>query len=145
MNKIYFAASIRGGRNDVDTYFRLIELLRQHGTVLTEHVGDRKVSIFGEDGLTDPMIHDRDMEFLCQSNYLVAEVTTASLGVGYELGRIVERNQWVSFDDRKKILCLYRPQVDKRLSAMISGCSGIKTVEYQTIAEAKKAIDDFFA
>ena len=36
---------------------------------------------------------------------MVAEVTQASLGVGYEVGRAVAMN--------KKILCLYRPQEGK--------------------------------
>ena len=38
--KIYFAASIRGGRDDWATYVRIVEQLRRFGVVLTEHVGD---------------------------------------------------------------------------------------------------------
>ena len=37
---------------------------------------------------------------------IVAEVTQPSLGVGYEIGRAVAMG--------KRILCLYRPQQDKR-------------------------------
>ena len=37
---------------------------------------------------------------------IVAEVTQPSLGVGYEIGRAVAMG--------KRILCLYRPQPDKR-------------------------------
>ena len=37
--KIYFCGSIRGGREDAALYMRIIEQLRQYGTVLTEHVG----------------------------------------------------------------------------------------------------------
>lgn len=37
---------------------------------------------------------------------VVAEVTQPSLGVGYEIGRAVAMN--------KRILCLYRPQENKR-------------------------------
>ena len=37
---------------------------------------------------------------------IVAEVTQPSTGVGYELGRAVAMN--------KRILCLYRPQENKR-------------------------------
>lgn len=40
---------------------------------------------------------------------LVAEVTQPSLGVGYEIGRAVDMN--------KKILCLYRPQPNKRVTS----------------------------
>lgn len=38
--KIYFAGSIRGGRQDVQLYARIIRVLQQYGTVLTEHVAD---------------------------------------------------------------------------------------------------------
>lgn len=144
MDKIYFAGSIRGGRSDVELYIKLIQHLSNYGEVLTEHIGDKKLAVLGEDGLKDTMIHDRDMNWLGQSRNVVAEVTTASLGVGYELGRIAERNLWVPEQDRKRILCLYRPQVDRRLSAMIAGSEGISNVEYQNLEEAKKAIDKFF-
>lgn len=144
MDKIYFIASIRGGREDVELYIKLIEHLKQYGIVLSEHIGDRNISVLGEDGLTDKKIHDRDMDWLSQSKIIVAEVTTASLGVGYELGRIVERNLLIPEKDKKRILCLYRPQVNKRLSAMIAGSNGLINIEYQTLDEAKKAIDDFF-
>lgn len=41
---------------------------------------------------------------------LVAEVTQPSLGVGYEIGRAVAMD--------KNILCLYRPQPEKRTSSL---------------------------
>jgi hypothetical protein len=36
--KIYFAGSIRGGRDDAALYLRIVEDLKAYGTVLTEHV-----------------------------------------------------------------------------------------------------------
>jgi hypothetical protein len=144
MDKIYFAASIRGGRDDVDLYIELIKYLGEYGDVLTEYIGDKKLTLLGENVLTDKKIHNRDMNWLSQSKYIVAEVTTASLGVGYEIGRIVERNLWIPEKDRKRILCLYRHQINKRLSAMIAGSKGLTSVEYETLDEAKKAIDTFF-
>ena len=38
--KIYFAGSIRGGRDDAVVYEAMITWLRSFGEVLTEHVGD---------------------------------------------------------------------------------------------------------
>ena len=143
MNKIYFAASIRAGRDDIHLYHQLIEHLSNYGKVLSEHIGNKDLSQLGDDGSTND-IHNKDMSWLNESSHIVAEVTTASLGVGYELGRIVERNIWVSPSLNKKILCLYRPQINRRLSAMIAGCDGIMNVEYQNLDEAKKAIDNFF-
>jgi hypothetical protein len=143
-SEIYFAASIRGGRQDADIYQQLIEYLGKYGKVLTEHIGDKGLALMGEDNLSDSYIHDRDVDWLTGSHRVVAEVTTASLGVGYELGRMVERNRWVGESEKKPILCLYRPSVNKKLSAMIAGCSGIVTKEYRTFDEAAKYIDEFF-
>ena len=144
-NEIYFSGSIRGGRQDVEIYFQLIDHLKKYGAVLTEQIGEKGLPVLGEDNLTDPYIHDRDMEWLSRSNIVVAEVTTASLGVGYELGRIVERNLWAPEKERKRILCLYRPTIDKKLSAMIAGSPAIINKEYNTIEECIRHIDEFFA
>lgn len=45
---IYFAGSIRAGRNDVQLYFKLVEILKKYGTVLTEHVGDPNLTAAGK-------------------------------------------------------------------------------------------------
>jgi len=134
--KIYFAGSIRGGRDDTELYLGMIKHLQTHGQVLTEHVGDKKLKVLGEDGLTDSYIHNRDLEWVLQSDAIVAEVSTPSLGVGYEIGRAVE--------NKKPVLCIYRPQEGKRLSAMIAGCERVLTANYTNLDEAKKAMDDFF-
>ena len=134
--KIYFAGSIRGGRADADLYLQIIEHLRKYGEVITEHIGNKKLAVQGEDGLTDDYIHRRDLGWVLQSDVIVAEVTTPSLGVGYEIGRGVENS--------KRILCLYRPQDGKRLSAMIGGCPEVINKEYRNLDEAKQVIDNFF-
>lgn len=133
--KIYFAGSIRGGRNDKDLYLQIISYLTQFGEVLTEHVGDPNLEAFGEKQLSDKAIFDRDMDWLKQSDVIVAEVTTPSLGVGYELGKAEEFN--------KPVLCLYRTQLGKRLSAMINGNSNYSIAEYSTLEEAQSKIDGF--
>lgn len=72
--------------------------------------------------MTDVQIHDRDMDWLNQSDVLVAEVTQPSLGVGYEIGRAVALS--------KVIICLFRPDSGKKISAMISGAVGEKFFVY---------------
>ncbi len=123
---IYFAGSISGGRGDQAIYLQIIQLLRAHGTVLTEHFGDPNLTAAGE-SLTDRDIHDRDIEWLRQADVLVAEVTTPSLGVGYEIGRAVE---W-----GKRVVCLYRPSDGRRLSGMIAGCDAITVYRYDDATE----------
>jgi len=134
--KIYFAGSIRAGRNDVGMYSELINHLKKYGEVLTEHVGDKKLAVSGGNCLNDEFIHDRDLRWLFSSDVVVAEVSTPSLGVGYEIGRAVER--------KKSVLCLHRLEDGKMLSAMISGCPNVSRRNYKTLEEARLAIDDFF-
>ncbi len=134
--KIYFAGSIRGGREDAGLYLQIIDYLKTFGEVLTEHIGDQSLSDLGDDGPTDKYIHDRDLEWLQSADVLVAEVTTVSMGVGYEIGRAVEVG--------KKVLCLFRPDSGKNLSAMIAGCPDLELVNYQKLDDAKLVIDRFF-
>ena len=133
--KIYFAGSIRGGRHDIEIYKQIIEHLKGYGKVLTEHVGEDNISKNGEINLTDKYIHDRDVDWINECDVFIAEVTRPSLGVGYEVRTAIEMN--------KKILCIYRPEQTKRVSAMITGASKVKTEPYSTIDEAKDIIDNF--
>lgn len=135
--KIYFAGSIRGGREDAALYDRIIRYLKKFGQVMTEHIGSPSLGESGDQGITDREIHDRDMNWLENSDVLVAEVTTASLGVGYETGRAAALG--------KKIICLYREQPGKRVSAMIAGCPGATVIRYQEPEEAEKALADLLS
>lgn len=132
---IYFAGSIRGGREDVALYFEIIKQLAQYGQVLTEHIGNPELTGLGEID-DDKKIHDRDLGWLKQAEYLVAEVTTPSLGVGYEIGKATE---W-----GKPTLCLFRPTEGHALSAMIAGCPGAVVREYRNKEELKGIFKDFF-
>ena len=134
MKKTYFAGSIRGGREDVELYQQIIQMLQQYATVLTEHIGNDSLDSFGESQLDDTKIHNRDMNWLLESDMIVAEVTNPSLGVGYEIGKAVENN--------KKVICLYRKQKGKRLSAMISGCEKVEVIEYENVEELEEKLDN---
>jgi nucleoside 2-deoxyribosyltransferase len=134
---IYFAGSIRGGREDAALYARIISFLKQYGNVFTEHIGNSALTDQGDEGFTDRRIHDRDMDWLLASDVVVAEVTTVSTGVGYEIGRAVSLG--------KKIICLYREQPGKRLSAMIAGCPGVTLVYYEHPDEVEFALSRFFS
>lgn len=134
---IYFAGSIRAGREDVPIYEKMIAYLKEIGTVSTEHVGDYSLSIRGQNQLDDSFIHDRDLEWLKNSDIVVAEVTVASLGVGYELATAI---QW-----KIPVIALFRNENnDKQLSAMIKGSNGIKNFEYSNIDEAIKILKQYF-
>ena len=134
--QIYFAGAIRGGRQDASTYHAMIAHLQTHAEVLTEHVGNEALSDGGEHDLKDKEIHARDMAWLEECDAVVAEVTTPSLGVGYELG--------VAEKLGKPILCLFNDgNPDFRLSAMLSGNPKVTVARYQTLDEATEAMDLF--
>ena len=134
--KIYFAGSIRGGRDDFAFYFTIIEQLRDLGEVLTEHVGEADLQWIGESG-DDKEIHDRDLAWLKEADCLVAEVTRPSLGVGYEIAKAIG---W-----EKPILCLFRPGDGRSLSAMIAGSSEVRVREYQSLSEIRQIVAEFCA
>lgn len=125
--KIYFAGSIRGGRDDQDLYFSIIEILKNYGQVLSEHVGNKELSSYGQTEMTDEEIYTKDVNWIKEADIIVAEVTTPSLGVGYELG----------FSEAldKKIILLFRNQDGKRLSAMLSGNKNFDCVYYDSVDE----------
>ena len=132
--KIYFAGSIRGGRENAELYNQIIEYLKTIGEVLTEHVGDTNISSLGEQS-KEEHIHDRDLKWITECDILIAEVSTPSLGVGYEIKDAIAKN--------KKILCLYHPQENKSLSAMIAGSPNVTNKSYTNLNEAKQIINEF--
>ena len=132
---IYFAGAIRGGREDVALYLEIIKQLKEYGQVLTEHIGNPELTGLGEID-DDKQIHDRDLAWLKEADYLVAEVTTPSLGVGYEIGKATE---W-----GKPVLCIFRPSEGRALSAMIAGCGKAIVREYGSKEELSSIFDDFF-
>ena len=111
--KIYFAGSIRGGRDDAKIYEDIIDYLSKKGNVLTEHIGNQSINQTGETNITDTIIYKRDMSWLISSDIVVAEVTKPSHGVGYELG-IAEKLE-------KPVLCLFQANQGVHLSAMLKG------------------------
>ena len=133
--KIYFAGAIRGGRNDAELYLEIVKLLRAHGEVLTEHVAAPDLSVLGE-SKGDRWIHDRDLAWLGAADCLVAEVTTPSLGVGFEIAKATE---WGT-----RVLCLFRPTAGRVLSALIAGSDRVTVREYQSAADVKAILDQFF-
>lgn len=129
---IYFAGSIRGGRDDRGIYAQIITMLKDYGRVVTEHVGGADVDLGGEN-TADCEIHDRDLTWIRESDVLIAEVTAPSLGVGYEIGRAV------AWD--KRVICLFRPAADRKLSGMISGCPGVEMQHYAEVGELRAIFD----
>src|SRR5947207_13821458 len=123
---IYFAGSITGGRGDVAHYREIVRALESDGyrvlagAVASEHIGT------GGETLTACDIFERDLGWLAEADVLVAEVSTPSTGVGYEIATMRYRND-------KPVICLYRPAYTARCTAMVAGDRGIELIEYSAL------------
>ena len=76
MNKqVYFAGSIRGGKEDAAVYKRIIDYINRTDIVLTEHIGLGSLSVKARTKADDVRIFERDTEWLRSSYVLIAECT----------------------------------------------------------------------
>ena len=76
------------------------------------------------------------MAWLRESDIVIAEVTTPSLGVGYEIGRAIELG--------KRVVCMYRENNGKSVSAMIKGSTEIELFNYKGCPDAIEIIAKLF-
>ncbi len=132
--KIYFAASIRGGRGYALDYKTIISQLNTYGKVLTEHIAENKLDERGEN-ISETAIFERDTEWLRESDIIVAEVTQPSLGVGYEIA--------LGESLGKRIICLFK-QKSGNLSAMIKGNRKLEVIEYTSVDEIPAKLMEVF-
>ncbi len=134
MKKIYFAGSIRGGRDDASLYAEIIDYLKKDNIVLTEHIGLASLKDSGEK-LNDVEIYERDIAWLEESDLVIAECSTPSLGVGYELAYAQKIN--------KPVYVLYKNN-PKGISAMITGNKYYKLYSYNTKEELFAYLSSLF-
>ena len=135
--KIYFSCSITGGRDDEPVYRRLVDHLHAAGhEVLTAHLASPEV-LLDELHLAPEVVYERDCAWVRACDAMVAEVSTPSHGVGYEIAYALELG--------KPVLCCHREAA--RVSKMITGNSrpGLKNATYQEPAEALAQVDAFLA
>lgn len=135
--KIYFACSISGGRKDEKAYQYLVEVLKEAGAeVPTAHIAE--TGIEEKDGHEKPLdIYQRDVNWIEESDSLVAEVSTPSHGVGFEIGHALGLG--------KPVLCLYKQGVV--VSKMITGNphSLLSVRRYRDLAEAEDILRGYLA
>jgi hypothetical protein len=125
---IYFAGAISGGRGDVRHYRAIVESLARAGhRVLAGAVASEEVGEEGE-ALDPAAICARDLRWIGEADVLVAEVSTPSTGVGYEIA--AARYRFL-----KPVICLYRASLTQRCSAMVAGDSGIELITYAEMPE----------
>lgn len=109
--KIYFSASISGGRKYLAIYKKIVAYLKQNNhVVLTDHIIVDNIFEF-ENKWSPTEIFERDIRFLNECDVMIAEVSNPSLGVGYEICYALEH--------QISTLCVYQPDIF--VSRMIVG------------------------
>ena len=130
--KVYFAGSIRGGRDDADLYADLIEYINRTDRVLTEHIGNGKINLRELGRKADAEIYRQDVAWISECDLVIAECTNASLGVGYELAYAEKLG---------KPCCLLYRSSRTQLSAMLTGDPYFQIFQYETLDEAHRILD----
>jgi 2'-deoxynucleoside 5'-phosphate N-hydrolase len=133
--KIYFSGSISGGREHEAIYQHLVARLQAQGhDVLSAHVAD-PIAIEREKDASPREVFKRDVAWVDACKVMIAEVSTPSLGVGYEYGRAVQQG--------KPVLCVYRSGL--RMSKMITGnpAPNLTVATYSSEAELDNLVDIF--
>jgi nucleoside 2-deoxyribosyltransferase len=134
---IYFACSITGGRVFEPVYQVIIaELLADGHTIPTAHLADSGVTAL--EAIVSPReVYERDIAWIKKCEALVAEVSTPSHGVGYEVA--------YALSIRKPVLCIY--SAGQPVSKMLTGNSHqcIQVNSYQNSKDAVAIIRAFLS
>jgi nucleoside 2-deoxyribosyltransferase len=134
---IYFSCSITGGRRDQAIYQHIVEHLAAQGhEVPTAHLS--RADILDEEQVIDPqVVFKRDVNWVQECNAMVAEVSTPSHGVGYEIALALCLD--------KPVFCCFREGV--KVSKMLTGNTHarLKIFSYASEAELLNGMDQFLA
>lgn len=133
--KIYFACSISGGRKDEKVYQYLVGVLEDMGIdVPTAHIAETGIEVI--DGPENPLdIYQRDVNWIEECDLLVAEVSTPSHGVGYEIGYALSLG--------KPVLSLFNRDIV--VSKMITGNphASLTVKAYRDLDEAEEIMREY--
>ena len=132
---IYFSCSITGGRAEEATYQAIVKELEEQGhEVPTAHLSSPDVMEL--ENVVDAVdIYERDMAWIRGCDAVIAEVSTPSHGVGYEIAYALSL--------RKPVLCCYKK--DKKVSKIITGniSPGLTVIVYEHDEDAATEVRKF--
>lgn len=134
---IYFACSITGGRSDQSIYQVIVDALIEDGHEVPTALLATQQVLELEEIVCPDNVYQRDVYWIAGCDLLLAETSTPSHGVGYEIGYALSLP--------KPVLCIYRKGV--KVSKMILGNRdpnlAVKT--YENPPEAIKMIRSHIA
>ena len=134
---LYFSCSLTGGRKDEAVYGAIVEHLTAEGhEVPTAHLASPEVMAL-EQVVEPGEVYQRDIQWIRNCDALIAEVSTPSHGVGYEIAFALAIG--------KPVLCCHRrgARVSKMLTGNDSPTLTLRT--YEGVEEALTVIDRFLA
>jgi nucleoside 2-deoxyribosyltransferase len=134
---VYFGCSITGGRNEESTYQLMVKTLLEDGhQVPTAHLS--RSDVMDLENVVNPVeVYTRDIQWIDNCQAMIAEVSTPSHGVGYEIA--------FALSIRKPVLCLHRSGI--HVSKMITGNKNpnLQVMEYLSPDELPALMRDFLA
>jgi len=134
---IYFACSITGGRDFEPVYQAIMAALLADGHIVpTAHLADSGVKAL--EAIVSPHeVYERDVTWIRECQALVAEVSTPSHGVGYEVAYALSVG--------KPVLCIH--QAGQPISKMLSGNSNphLQLKSYRDSDDAIAIIHSFLS
>lgn len=132
---IYCAIPIRGDKTYAKYFGEIIKYITSIGhTALSELHTVFKPAV----PLTDSEIFIRDIKWIEKSTLLIAEVSGASTGVGFEIA-------YALYNKNIPVLALANKEAYDNISAMINGCNSrlVTVKKYENSEELKKVIAEF--
>jgi 2'-deoxynucleoside 5'-phosphate N-hydrolase len=132
---IYFSCSITGGRSEEGVYQAIVAKLLSLGYEVPTAALSSSNILSLEKILSPAEIYSRDMDWLLHCDAVVAEVTTPSHGVGYEIA--------VALTSGKPVLCCY--QKGRKISSILMGNSSpdLTLLPYNTEDEVLQGIQSY--
>ena len=132
---IYFACSITGGRQAEAAFQMIVRTLEEAGhTVPTAHLS--QPNVIDLEAIVEPQeVYQRDIDWITKAQALIAEVSTPSHGVGYEIAYALSIG--------KPVLCCFLHGTP--VSKMITGNTHpyLRVNSYQALEEIKLIVIEF--
>lgn len=134
---IYFSCSITGGREDQPVYHAIVDALLADGHQVPTAILASPDVLSAEVFVSPSDVYQRDVAWVSNCDVLVAEISTPSHGVGYEIALAL------SLD--KPVFCCYRQ--GRKISKMLTGNNHpkIRVAPYEDEQQAVILIRNFLS
>ena len=109
---IYFSCSITGGRDDQHIYQKMVDFMVARWPTKCPPLIFPKRKCWRMSAVVSALeVYQRDVNWVNECDVLIAEVSTPSHGVGYEIA--------LALQQEKRVLCCY--QAGRKVSKMLLG------------------------